>query len=274
MSSRLEGKVALITGGARGTGEQTARLFAEEGAKVVLADVLVDQATAVAKDIGRDAACLRLDVTDEESWANAITQTVELFGAPTILVNNAGLLHMQALVETSAADVERLWRVNALGPFLGTKAVANVMHAAGGGSIVNVASVDGLTVKNGLAAYAPTKWALRGLTRVSALELGQMGIRVNVVCPEAGGPGMRREFTPDGIDPMDTLAFTHGVIPHNQKRPGIEIIRDIARMILFLASDESLSCTGADYPVDAGWTAGRRLKYQPGYSVDSAGSAD
>jgi 3alpha(or 20beta)-hydroxysteroid dehydrogenase len=148
------------------------------------------------------------------------------------------------------------------------QAVAASMKSAGGGSIVNVSSVDGLSAKNGLGAYVPTKWALRGLTRVAALELGQMGIRVNVVCPEAGGPGMRREFTPDSIDPMDTLAFTHGAIPHNRKRPGIEIIRDIARMILFLASDESLSCTGADYPVDAGWTAGRRLKFNPGYKPD------
>jgi 3alpha(or 20beta)-hydroxysteroid dehydrogenase len=266
--SRLAGKVALITGGARGTGEQTARLFVEEGARVVIADILEDEGRATAEDIGSNAAFVRLDVTNEASWAEAVEKTTERFGAPTILVNNAGLLHIRALVDTDVADVERLWRVNALGPFLGMKAIARAMRAAGGGSIVNVASVDGLTVKNGLAAYAPTKWALRGLTRVAALELGQMGIRVNVVCPEAGGPAMRREFTPESIDPMDTLAFTHGVIPHNRKRPGIEIIRDIARMILFLASDESLSCTGADYPVDAGWTAGHRLKYQPGYTAD------
>lgn len=268
MSSRLEGKIAIITGAARGTGEQTARLFVDEGARVVIADVLEAEGRAVAEDLGDCAAFVRLDVTSEQSWLGVVEETKQRFGGPTVLVNNAGLLHMKALVETELADVERLWRVNALGPFLGTKAVAKAMQAAGGGSIVNVASVDGLTVKNGLAAYAPTKWALRGLTRVAALELGQMGIRVNVVCPEAGGPAMRREFTPENIDPMDTLAFTHGVIPHNRKRPGIEIIRDIARMILFLASDESLSCTGADYPVDAGWTAGRRLKYQPGYSVD------
>ncbi len=270
MTSRLDGKIAIITGAARGTGEQTARLFVEEGARVVIADVLEEEGGSVAKDLGDAAAFVRLDVTSEESWAHAISTTRERFDRPNVLVNNAGLLHIRALVETEAADVERLWRVNTLGPFLGTKAIAREMQAAGGGSIVNVASVDGLTVKNGLAAYAPSKWGLRGLTRVAAIELGQMGIRVNVVCPEAGGPGMRREFTPDSIDPMDTLAFTHGVIPHNQKRPGIEIIRDIARMILFLASDESLSCTGADYPVDAGWTAGHRLKYQPGYTADPA----
>ena len=268
MSSRLEGKIAIITGAARGTGEQTARLFVDEGARVVIADVLEEEGRAVANDLGSQAIFCRLDVTNEDSWSKTIGATREKFGHPNVLINNAGLLHMQALLETSAADVERLWRVNTLGPFLGTKSVAPSMQAAGGGSIVNVASVDGLTVKNGLAAYAPTKWGLRGLTRVAAIELGQMGIRVNVVCPEAGGPAMRREFVPESMDPMDTIAFTHGVIPHNQKRPGIEIIRDIARMIIFLASDESLSCTGADYPVDAGWTAGRRLKYQPGYSVE------
>ncbi|MAG32732.1 MAG: 3-alpha-hydroxysteroid dehydrogenase [Deltaproteobacteria bacterium] len=266
--SRLEGKVAIVTGAARGTGEQAARLFVDEGAKVVIGDVLEEEGRAVAQDLGSDAVFERLDVTNEESWANIVAKTSETFGAPTVLVNNAGLLHMRALLDIEAADVERLWRVNQLGPFLGCKAVAKVMEAAGGGSIVNVSSVDGLSAKNGLAAYVPTKWALRGLTRVAALELGQRGIRVNAVCPEAGGPGMRREFTPDAIDPMDTLSFTHDTIPHNQRRPGLEIIRDIARMILFLASDESLSCTGADYPVDAGWTAGRRLKFNPGYEAD------
>jgi len=266
--SRLEGKIAIITGSARGTGEQAARLFVDEGARVVIADVLEDEGRAVAADLGESAVFERLDVTDEGSWSNVVARTVEAFGKPTVLVNNAGLLHMEALLEIELAVVERLWRVNQLGPFLGCKAVARVMQDAGGGSIVNVCSVDGLSAKNGLGAYVPTKWGLRGLTRVAAIELGQRGIRVNAVCPEAGGPGMRREFTPDSIDPMDTLAFTHDMIPHNQTRPGIEIIRDIARMILFLASDESLSCTGGDYPVDAGWTAGRRLKFNPGYKAD------
>ena len=263
--SRLEGKVAIITGAARGTGEQAARLFADEGARVVIGDVLEDEGRATAQDIGASAHFERLDVTDVDSWKNVVSKTVEVFGAPTVLVNNAGLLHMEALIEIDPADVERLWRVNQFGPFLGMQAVARAMQGAGGGSIVNVSSVDGLSAKNGLGAYVPTKLALRGLTRVAALELGQMGIRVNAVCPEAGGPGMRKPFTPDAIDPIDTLSFTHDVIPHNQVRPGIEIIRDIARMVLFLASDESLSCTGADYPVDAGWTAGKRDKFTPGY---------
>jgi len=266
--SRLEGKVAIITGAARGTGEQTARLFADEGAKVVIGDVLEEEGQATAQDIGDAALFVKLDVTNPESWANCVEATTAAFGAPTTLVNNAGLLHMESLLDIDPDRYEQLWKVNLKGPFLGMQAVARAMESTGGGSIINVSSVDGLSAKNGLGAYVPTKWGLRGLTRVAALELGQRGIRVNAVCPEAGGPGMRREFTPESIDPMDTLAFTHDAIPHNQKRPGIEIIRDIARMILFLASDESLSCTGADYPVDAGWTAGRRLKFNPGYKAD------
>ncbi|MBW2497191.1 MAG: SDR family NAD(P)-dependent oxidoreductase, partial [Deltaproteobacteria bacterium] len=170
---RVDGRVAIVTGAARGTGEQTARLLAAEGAQVVIADVLEPEGKAVAGDIGAAARFERLDVTDEAAWTRVIDETTASIGAPTILVNNAGLLHMAALVDTAAEDVERLWRVNQLGPFLGMKTIAPAMHSAGGGSIVNVASVDGLSAKNGLSAYAATKWALRGLTRVAALELGQ-----------------------------------------------------------------------------------------------------
>lgn len=262
---RLDDKVALVTGAARGTGAETARLMVAEGARVMIGDVLEDEGRATAQELGDAAAFVRLDVTDEGSWANAVETTAAAYGSPTILVNNAGIIRIKAIEETTAADAELVWRVNQLGPFLGIKAVTGGMREAGGGSIVNVSSVDGLSAKNGLSAYAPSKWGLRGLTRVAALELGKHGIRVNAVCPEAGGPGMRAEFMPEGIDAITTLAFTHDVIPYNRERPGIEIVRDIARMVLFLASDDSLSCTGADYPVDAGWTAGRRIKFQPGY---------
>ena len=208
--SRLADKVAIVTGAARGTGEQTARLFVDEGAKVVIADVLEEEGRKTAESLG-DAACfVRLDVTDAESWRDCVAQAVEAFGAPTVLVNNAGLLHIEALLEIDPSKYEQLWRVNQLGPFLGMQAVAREMEAAGGGSIVNVSSVDGLSAKNGLGAYVPTKWGLRGLTRVAALELGQRGIRVNAVCPEAGGPGMRREFMPAEIDPV---SYTHLTLP-------------------------------------------------------------
>src|SRR5262245_25182021 len=255
--ARLEGKVALVTGGARGTGEQIARLFVAEGARVMIGDVLETEGEAVAKDLGDAAAFVRLDVSSEADWARAVERAVSRFGGLSVLVDNAGSLQMKPLEETTLADYERHVRVNQIGPFLGMRSVAPVMKQGGGGSIVNISSVDGLTAKPNIVAYAATKWALRGMTRVAALELGKHGIRVNAVCPEVGGPAMRAPYVPAGIEVEKTLAFAHGIIPYQRAREPIELVRDVARMALFLASDESLSCTGADYAVDAGWTAGR-----------------
>jgi 3alpha(or 20beta)-hydroxysteroid dehydrogenase len=258
---RLANKVALVTGAARGTGEQTARMFVAEGARVVIGDVLEAEGRAVAQALGAAAHFVKLDVTNEASWASAVEEARARFGALNVLVNNAGLLHRGPLVETSAETFERLFRVNQLGPFLGIKATAPALETAGGGSIVNIASIDGLMAHNNLVAYAATKWALRGITRVAALELGVRGIRVNTVCPEVGGPAMRAPYVPTGIDPEKILAITHEVIPYNRTREPVELIRDVARMVVFLASDEALSCTGADYAVDAGLSAGVRTKY-------------
>jgi 3alpha(or 20beta)-hydroxysteroid dehydrogenase len=254
---RLDGKIALVTGAARGTGEQVARLFVAEGARVMIGDVLEAEGEAVAKELGDAAAFVRLDVTSEADWARAVERTTARFGGLTALVNNAGVLQMKPLEETTLADYERHVRVNQIGPFLGMRAAVPALKAGGGGSIVNVASVDGLSAKPNIVAYAATKWALRGMTRVAALELGKHGIRVNTVCPEVGGPAMRAPYVPAGIEVEKTLAFAHGIIPYQRQREPVELLRDVARMILFLASDESLSCTGGDYPVDAGWTAGR-----------------
>ena len=254
---RLDGKIALVTGGARGTGEQVARLFVAEGARVMIGDLLEAEGEAVAKDLGDAAAFVRLDVSSETDWARAIERTLARFGGLSVLVNNAAILQMKPLEETTLADYERHVRVNQIGPFLGMRSVVAAMKQGGGGSIVNVSSVDGLSAKPHIIAYAATKWALRGMTRVAALELGKHGIRVNTVCPEVGGPAMRAPYVPAGIEVEKTLAFAHGIIPYQRSREPIELVRDVARMVLFLASDESLSCTGADYAVDAGWTAGR-----------------
>lgn len=262
-AGRVEGKVVLVTGGARGTGEQTARILVEEGARVVVGDIAEDRGESVAKDLGAAAAFVHLDVSSEESWASAVSSALERFGRLDGLVNNAGLFFMEALEDTPLADFERLVRVNQIGPFLGMRAAVPAMKERGG-AIVNISSVDGLSAKNGLIAYAATKWALRGMTRVAALELGKYGIRVNAVCPEAGGPEMRAPYVPEGIDPAQTLAFTHKLLAYQQGRDPLDLVRDIARMVIFLVSDESLSCTGADYPVDAGWTAGRHLGFNPG----------
>jgi 3alpha(or 20beta)-hydroxysteroid dehydrogenase len=260
----MDGKVAIVTGSARGTGEQTARLFAEQGARVAVADVQEDRGRAVADDLGDSGLFVKLDVSSEESWSAAMDTVTGQWSRLDALVNNAGVLHMASVEDTGVADFERLVRVNQLGPFLGMRAAVAPMRDTGGGAIVNISSVDGLTAKNGVVAYASTKWAVRGMTRVAAIELGKYGIRVNAVCPEAGGPEMRAPYVPEGIDPATTLAFMHRLLPHQKQRDPMELVRDIAKMVLFLASDDSLSCTGADYPVDAGWTAGKYDRFSPG----------
>ena len=184
MSGRLAGKVAIVTGAARGQGAAEARLFVREGAKVVLGDVLDDEGRAVAAELGKDAAYLHLDIRSEDDWQAAVDAAAG-FGALSVLVNNAGITHFASIVDTTLADYQRVVEVNQVGTFLGMKAVIEPMKAAGGGSIVNVSSIDGLQAKNGIIAYAATKWAIRGMTKVAVLELGRHGIRVNSLHPGA-----------------------------------------------------------------------------------------
>ncbi len=261
---RLEGKVAIVTGAARGTGAITARLFVEEGARVVVADVQEELGRETAKALGDAARFERLDVGREEDWSRVVDAATGHFGGLDVLVNNAGILLLAAIEETSLEDYQRIIRVNQIGPFLGIRAVTPVLRERGGGSIVNVSSIDGVMAKNGESAYASSKWAMRGLTRVAALELGKWGIRVNVVCPEQGSTDMTAPYVPAGVDPGFAQSFTHPNLPYQKDRTVEERIEDIARMILFLASDDSRSCTGADYLVDSGNTAGRRIKGTPG----------
>jgi len=264
LTGRLEGKVALVTGAARGTGEVVARMFASEGARVAVGDVLDEPASAVAKQLGEAGLALHLDVTSEADWSRAVQQVRDSFGGLDVLVNNAAVLHLAALEETSAEDFERLLRVNLLGPFLGIRAVAPAMRERGRGSIVNVSSVDGLQGKNGVAAYASSKWGVRGLAKVAAVELGRSGIRVNTVCPEAGSGQMIAPYLPEGIDPESVHGWGQPFLRYQRDRAAGERLGDIARMILFLASDESLSCTGGDFPVDSGNTQLKRVKGAPG----------
>jgi 3alpha(or 20beta)-hydroxysteroid dehydrogenase len=261
---RLEGKRALVTGASRGTGAATARLFVEEGARVVLADVVDEGGVALARELGGAARYLHLDVAREDDWSRGIALAVESFGGLDVLVNNAAVLHLAALEETSVEAFERLFRVNQLGTFLGIRAAVAPMRAAGRGSIVNVSSVDGLAGKNGVAAYAATKWAVRGLTRVAALELGRYGIRVNSVCPEAGSADMLRPYFPPGVDPEVVLARQQPLLATQKGRSVAERVLDVARAIAFLASDDAGSCTGTDLAVDGGNTAGRIVRGAPG----------
>src|SRR5258706_10433835 len=219
---RVEGKVAIVTGAARGTGEATARLLAREGARVVVADILEERARLVAKELGAGAVFERLDVTSEADWRRVVDATAQREGTIDVLVNNAAVLHMAAIEDTELADYERVVRVNQVGTFLGIKAVAPVMRRAGRGSIVNVASIDGMSAKNGIIAYSASKWAVRGMTRVAALELGKQGIRVNAVCPEAGNADMMRPYIPAGIDPELAQPCFHRNLSTQPTRRGAE----------------------------------------------------
>ena len=261
---RLEGKVAIVTGAARGTGAATAARFVEEGARVVIADVNRDGGQRTADALGKAAAYVETDVTSEASWRRCVAEAEERFGPLNVLVNNAAVLHLASLEDTTGEDFERLLRVNTIGPFLGIRAAVPAMREAGGGSIVNVSSIDGLAAKNGVVAYATSKWGVRGLTKVAAVELGKYGIRVNVVCPEAGSLDMLKPYLPPGIDPEKIDAGAHRLLSYQSERKNAERLSDVANMILFLASDESRSCTGADFAVDSGYTMGRMLKGVPG----------
>ncbi len=254
---RLDGRTAIITGTAQGTGETLARVFAEEGARLVLGDVQEERGRAVAKEIGDEAAFVRLDVSSEADWKRTVATAVDRFGGVDVLVNNAAILLLKPFDEISSEEFLRIVQVNQLGPFLGMQAVFPIMKERDGGSIINIASTDGIKGMNGVAAYASSKWAVRGLTKSAAIELGRYAIRVNAVCPEAGNPNMSAPFFPGNPDLTD--------VPHQMMQkilkdpkpvvPGSRL-RDVANMALFLASDESRSCTGGDFVVDAGLTVG------------------
>lgn len=256
MAGRLEGKVAVVTGGARGTGEATVRRFCQEGASVVIADVLDEAGEKVAAELGDAAIYLHLDVTSEADWESCMAGTKAQFGRVDILVNNAAILHIAPIEQTSLEDWERVIRVNQTGAFLGIRSVAPLMRAGGGGSIVNISSIDGLEGMSFVSAYASTKWALRGLTKCAALELGRDNIRVNAVCPAGGSEEMAAPWRPPGS--ADTSGYT-------EKRPIQRrgTVEEIAGMILYLASDEAAFCTGGDYPIDGGHSCGSLLAAVP-----------
>ena len=206
---RLSGKVCIITGAAQGMGEATARLFASEGAKLALGDVSLEMLEAVAKDIGGDTFFAKLDVSDDDNWKQFSGAVRDKFGTIDVLVNNAGLVHFTPIEMLDPNDFQRIMGVNTLGPILGTKHVTPIMKKAGKGSIINISSVDGLRGCNGLTNYTASKWALRGITKCHAYELGTSGIRVNSVHP--GGVD-----TPMGNSagrPKEAVSYTHLTLP-------------------------------------------------------------
>ncbi len=247
---RLEGRVALITGGARGQGEAEARLFAAEGARVVIADVLDEAGAKVAAELGDAARYQHLDVTDEAAWDEAVARTLEAFGRLDVLVNNAGIARAGPLETTSLADYMDVVQVNQVGVFLGMRAAVDPMRRAGGGSIVNISSNAGLEGVEGVVGYVASKWAVRGMTKTAALELGRYGIRVNSVHP--GGVDTPMLAGPQLAKVDKDAAFASQPLP----RVGQPI--EIARLVLFLASDESSYCTGGEFAADGGRMAGHR----------------
>ncbi|HEV8312452.1 MAG TPA: glucose 1-dehydrogenase [Burkholderiaceae bacterium] len=254
--NRLAGKVTIVTGGSRGMGAQTCRLFAQEGARVVIADVLGDEGRALASELGDAAAFMHLDVSEEASWRSLVEQTVERFGRIDVLVNNAAVLVFGAVDELPKAQFERALSINLTGTFLGIRAVAPQMKAQRSGSIVNISSVDGLRGVNALAAYVSSKWGVRGLTKVAALELGHHGVRVNSVHP--GGVNTQMS-NPRGA-PLEEVNKAYANVPLQRVGEPDEI----ARATLFLASDEASYCNGSELAVDGGMAAGAYWPWLPG----------
>lgn len=244
MAGRLDGKVALITGGARGQGAAEVRAFTAEGATVIVADVLVDEAKQVASECGAAAVPVALDVTDERNWERVAAEIRSEHGRLDVLVNNAGILALTPIETTSLADYERVIAVNQTGVFLGMRAAIPLMEG-NGGSIVNVSSVGGLAGMPMMFAYVASKFAVRGMTRTAAVELAPRGIRVNSVHPGGVETPMLQEL---GLPP-DLMA---------QAAPLGRLARpeEVAALVLFLASDESSYCTGSEFVVDGGLVAG------------------
>jgi 3alpha(or 20beta)-hydroxysteroid dehydrogenase len=254
---RLDGKAAIITGAARGQGAAAARRFVAEGASVLLADVDDEPGKALADELGRTAAYRHLDVTDEDDWRAAVDTALDVFGELHVLVNNAGILHFSAIAETTLADYERVVRVNQFGTFLGMRAVIPSLTQAGGGSIVNVSSVEGLGGMPYLVAYSASKFAIRGMTKVAAMELGDKGIRVNSVHPGMIDTDMVRNIFGKAKDTVDLSPIGNKVALRRLGKP-----EEIANLVVFLASDESSYCTGAEFVADGGATATHSLIVQ------------
>ena len=247
---RLRGKVALITGAARGQGAAEARLFAQEGAKVVLADVLDREGSAVAAEIaeaGGDAVYLHLDVTDEREWDGAIQSAVASFGKIDILINNAGIWRRGRVLETSSEQWDDLLGVNAKGVFLGTKAAIPEMRKAGGGSIINISSTAGLVGSRNSAAYSASKGAVRIFTKSTAVQYAEEGIRANSIHPGPIDTDMGDQVWPDADSRESAAART--------ALARIGTAQDIAYGALYLASDESSFVTGSELVIDGGSTA-------------------
>lgn len=248
---RLDNRVALISGGARGMGAAEAKMFAAEGAKVVIGDVLDEdgrQTEAAINELGGECLFVHLEVTDEGSWTQAIAETISRFGKLDILVNNAGVGGDRGRLEDTSEEVwDRIMNINAKGVFLGTKAAIPEMRRAGGGSIINISSIYGLVGSGGSSAYHASKGAVRLLTKSTAIQYASEGIRVNSVHPGIIDTPMTEAIL---ADPERNQRWISGTPLGRRGEP-----EDVAYGVLFLASDESSFMTGSELVIDGGWTA-------------------
>ena len=262
---RLDGKVALITGGARGMGKSHVRHFVAEGARVVFGDVLDDKGRYVADGLGEQSCrYVHHDVTSEEDWAAAVTTATEAFGRLDVLVNNAGVLRFASITDMPLAEFRQILDVNAVGCWLGMKSVIEPMKAAGGGSIVNISSIEGFTGAAGLSAYSASKFAVRGMTKAAAQELGQFGIRVNSVHPGGVLTRMTLEQASRAQVSGAQASVPGHVVDGEAFLKSLPISRmaepiEISRLVAFLASDDSSYSTGSEFVADGGVLSG------PGY---------
>jgi 3alpha(or 20beta)-hydroxysteroid dehydrogenase len=234
---RVEGKVVLISGGARNIGGASARMLVDEGAKVVIGDLLDEEGKELAESLGDSARYVHLDVTSEEEWAAAVDFTVAEFGKLDVLFNNAGIFNGGQLQRYKAEQWQQMLDVNLTGCFFGAKASADAIIAAGGGSIINTSSIEGLRGTPWAHGYVASKWGLTGLTKSLAMELAPQGVRVNSIHPG-------RISTPA------TDQMPENLIPIPLGRPGQP--EEVAAFVVFLASDESSFATGAEFVVDGG----------------------
>ena len=251
---RLDGKVALISGGARGQGESEVRRFVAEGAKVVFGDVLDELGELVAKDVGDAAHYLHLDVRKEDQWQAAVAETESRFGKLDVLINNAGVLTMGPLThEVTLDDYMRIIEINQVGVFLGMRTAIPALLRNGGGSIVNTSSTNGMAGYGGSIAYTASKFAVRGMTKNAALEYGKAGIRVNSVHPGGIDTAMTRPSEQDlgGYSEAEQAATWDFMPLARVGQP-----EEVASLMVFLASDESGYCTGAEFLIDGGMLAG------------------
>lgn len=239
--ARLQDKVCLITGGARGQGAAEARLFHAEGGKVWITDVLDEEGEALGSELG--AQYRHLDVRDEAAWASLVEEIVSVDGGLHVLVNNAGIFRANRMVDTPTEEFQLVMDINCLGVFLGMRAAAPAMMSSGGGSIVNISSLAGMRAAAGSLAYGASKWAVRGMTKAASVELARKGVRVNSI-----HPGLIETPMADEVGPSDRLV----------KRTPLGRIaqaEEVANMALFLASEESSYSTGSEFLIDGGLNA-------------------